>query len=82
MHRRNDGCIMLPILLIYFLVKIALVLCAYALAAMMTFATLMWVPLIIVISLFSDKVSVGTCLVIWFALATEFAHSLFDDAHE
>ena len=54
MSRRNDGCVFLPFLLIWFLAKIAIALCAYGLAAMMTLATIIWLPLIELVALFNS----------------------------
>lgn len=78
MSRRDDSCVMLPFVLIYFIVKISIIIAAYCLAAMMTFATLFWLPLIFLVSLFDNKVRVGMCLVMWFALAYEFQKKMFE----
>lgn len=73
MSRRDDGCVILPFLLIWFLAKVAIALCAYGLAAMMTFATIFWLPLITLVALFKrDSNMVFMSLAMWFALAHEF----------
>ena len=73
MSRRDDGCVFLPFLLIWFLAKIAIALCAYGLAAMMTLATIIWLPLIALVALFKgDGDMIFMSLAMWFALAHEF----------
>ena len=73
MSRRNDGCVFLPFLLIWFLAKIAIALCAYGLAAMMTIGTLIWLPLIAFVALIKwDASMIFMSLAMWFALAHEF----------
>lgn len=77
MSRHDDGCVLLPFLLIYFLIKVVIVIFIYGLAAMMTFATLFWLPLIFIVSLFDDRVDAGKCLAMWFALAYELQQKMF-----
>lgn len=77
MSRHDDGCILLPFVLIYFLLKVSIVVLVYGLAAMMTFATIFWLPLIFIVALFDDRVDIGKCLVMWFALAYEFQQKMF-----
>lgn len=73
MSRRDDGCVFLPFLLIWFLAKIAIALCAYGLAAFMTFCTLIWLPLIAFVALIKwDSSMIFMSLAMWFALAHEF----------
>ena len=81
MSRREDGCILIPFVLIWYLIKLVIAIGAYALAGMMTIATLVWLPLIVLVALFKwDSQIVFTSMVMWFALAHEFVHNyLFKD---
>ena len=78
MSRRNDGCLTLPILLVILIIKCALALAAYALAAMMCFCTLFYLPLIIIVAIFKgDSELIFRSLFMWFALAQEFVDYIF-----
>ena len=79
MGRHDDGCLMLVVVLLVYLVKVIIAIGFYILAALMTFATLIWLPLIFIVSLFDKKCSPGLCLVMWFAMANKFAANLFKD---
>ena len=77
MSRHNDGCILIPFALIWYIVKLVVAVGAYALAGMMTIATLLWLPLIVLVALFKgDSDMIYTSLFMWFALAHEFVENL------
>lgn len=74
----EDGCITLPILLIIFIIKCALVLAVYGLAIMMFCASIFGLPLIIIVAIFkNDSEMIMLSLFGWFALAQEFKNRIF-----
>lgn len=80
MSRREDGCVLVPLVLIWYLIKLVIAIGAYALASIMTFCTLFYLPLILIVALFKGSTEViSQSMSMWFALAHEFARKLFDD---
>ena len=79
MGRREDGCVLIPFILIWYLIKLAIAIGAYALAGIMTFCTLFYLPLIIIVALFKGSTElIFQSLSMWFALAHKFSQKLFE----
>ena len=80
MSRNDDGCILIPIVLIWYLLKLAIAIAAYALAAVMTALSLIYLPLMLLVALIKgDSKVIYVSLLMWFALAHEFVQKLFKD---
>ncbi len=78
MSRHNDGCIFVPIVLIWYLLKLAIAIAAYALAGIATFCTLLYLPFILLVALFKrDSDVIFQSIAMWFMMAHEFVKKLF-----
>ena len=79
MSNSNVGCILFPLVLaIVYLLKLAIAIAAYALAAMMTVATIFWLTLIVICALFKrDGEYIVKVLLMWFLMAHAFTQRLF-----